>query len=51
MREFCDRQIRGPGFRVLRAVDTKICLNFLIHAFGGTVRLRVVSSAKPLFDP
>ena len=48
--EFCGMQVVGPVILVLVAEDAKVLFDFLIHAFGFTVALWMVSGGETRFD-
>ena len=47
--EFSEGDVLSPRSRVRAAEDPKICLYFLVHAFGLPISLRVVDSGEGKF--
>ena len=48
--EFCSGQVISPVVLALVAEDAKVLFDFLVHSFGFTIALRVVSRGKACFD-
>ena len=48
--EFCGGQVISPVVLALVAEDAKVLFDFLIHTFGLTIALRVVSRSETGFD-
>ena len=48
--EFCGGQVISPVVLVLITEDAKILFNFLIHTFGFTIALWVVSRSETCFN-
>ena len=48
--ECCSRKVIGPVVLALVAEDAKVLFDFLVHSFGFTIALRVVSRGKACFD-
>ena len=48
--EFCSRQVVNPVILALITEDAKILFDFLIHTFGFTIALRVVSRSETCFN-
>ena len=49
-REFSGGQVISPVVLALVAEDAKILFDFLIHTFGFTIALQVVSRSETCFD-
>ena len=49
-REFCGGQVVSPVILALITEDAKILFDFLIHAFGFTIALQVVSRSETCFN-